>query len=542
MPNSLRSLREQIGGNLAGDFTKMTEAIRKFVEENEDGLIKTLKAVATDIERANWKGFAETIGNAAQKVNGVAQEFGGWKTVMEGLIALKVMAWLTPIVTAAGTLAGSVGVIRSALGAAGLVGGLAAGGLAAMKKDSETGNNTRTRLREKLGIEDPKEPAPWMPGGQFETGPSLGQLLNPARRLGPNATWHSRMHGLIPFHANADLEKGVESGAEKGAKKGFLDGIRDGWNELFHLNSYIGGGGARLIRASYGAFNGGLAGGAGAPMGGGGPAARGVGGGVDAVRRALGGAGGASGTVNVGKNRVAAGVADAWRKAGMSEAGIAGVLGNIQQESAFNPGLRHPDQPRFGGEAHFAHGLYQEGGDEWNHYAAWLAQAHPGGDWRDPDFQNEFAAANLKKNYPRVWAEMNRAGSPEEAAIAYRRGYLKPAPWAANDANRTSSARQFFQSMPAAAAHRNTFIAAAAAARAARARQQAQPRGMITADLLDSARGAGFGVNHRVTGEAAVRIDLNGAPRGTRTQVSASGMFKQVALNRGRVPYADQEA
>ena len=40
--------------------------------------------------------------------------------------------------------------------------------------------------------------------------------------------------------------------------------------------------------------------------------------------------------------------------------GIAGILANVQSESRFNPNLKHPDQPRFSGEAHFAHGLYQE--------------------------------------------------------------------------------------------------------------------------------------------------------------------------------------
>ena len=69
-----------------------------------------------------------------------------------------------------------------------------------------------------------------------------------------------------------------------------------------------------------------------------------------------------------GSKRVVANiVADAWRKAGMSDAGIAGLMANISEELAFNPTLRHADQPKFGGEAHFAHGLYQEGGTESNH-------------------------------------------------------------------------------------------------------------------------------------------------------------------------------
>jgi hypothetical protein len=70
----------------------------------------------------------------------------------------------------------------------------------------------------------------------------------------------------------------------------------------------------------------------------------------------------------------------ALRKGGMS----VGVFANVGDESGFNPNLRHPDQPHYGGEAHYAHGLYQEGGAEWNNYAAWIAKEHPDGNWRDP--------------------------------------------------------------------------------------------------------------------------------------------------------------
>jgi hypothetical protein len=111
----------------------------------------------------------------------------------------------------------------------------------------------------------------------------------------------------------------------------------------------------------------------------------------------------------------------------MSPTGTAGVLANIGEESSFDPTLRHPDQPHYGGEAHYAHGLYQEGGGEWNRYSAWLAKNHPGADWKDPQLQSRFAAVNLKQNYPQVWERMNRARSREEAASLYASGYLKPA-------------------------------------------------------------------------------------------------------------------
>lgn len=118
-------------------------------------------------------------------------------------------------------------------------------------------------------------------------------------------------------------------------------------------------------------------------------------------------------------------VADEWKKAGMSDHGIAGVLANIQKESNFDHTLRHPDQPRFGGEAHYAHGLYQEGGDEWNNYDKWLQ----GRNWQDPRLQSQFAAENLRDNpqYKGVWNAMMNASSPSVAASNYAAGYLKPA-------------------------------------------------------------------------------------------------------------------
>src|SRR5262249_11268016 len=115
-----------------------------------------------------------------------------------------------------------------------------------------------------------------------------------------------------------------------------------------------------------------------------------------------------TGAAPAGRAAVARAVAEEWRAAGMSEAGIAGIMANIQSESRFDPTLRHFDQPRFRGtEAGFAHGLYQEGGDEWNNYSAWLQKNHPGADWRDARLQSRFAAEALRTRYPQTWRAMN---------------------------------------------------------------------------------------------------------------------------------------
>jgi hypothetical protein len=55
-------------------------------------------------------------------------------------------------------------------------------------------------------------------------------------------------------------------------------------------------------------------------------------------------------------------------RAGAPENAIRGLNMAVYDESKFNPFSREADQPKFGGEAHYAPGLFQEGGDEWNNY------------------------------------------------------------------------------------------------------------------------------------------------------------------------------
>lgn len=143
--------------------------------------------------------------------------------------------------------------------------------------------------------------------------------------------------------------------------------------------------------------------------------------------------------------------AQQFRDAGLPESGVAGILGNVQQESNFNSRSRSPDQPRFSGEAHYAHGLYQEGGTEWNNYSAWLTKNYPGRSWTDPRLQNEFLIQNLQKNYPRVWSKLKDPNvSVEEKTLAFQSGYLKPAAWAANSSGRIANAKRFMANPPSA--------------------------------------------------------------------------------------------
>jgi hypothetical protein len=155
----------------------------------------------------------------------------------------------------------------------------------------------------------------------------------------------------------------------------------------------------------------------------------GGGGGKDDGSAAAGaGIGGAAPKMSISKKKVAAIVADKFRKAGASEEGIAGMMANIADEGQFNPGSRHFDQPKFRGtEAENAHGLWQMGGGEWNHYAAWIAKNHPGANWADPEMQSDYQIENLKKNYPKLWSEMTSHTPAGQQATDFVSGYEHPA-------------------------------------------------------------------------------------------------------------------
>jgi hypothetical protein len=199
------------------------------------------------------------------------------------------------------------------------------------------------------------------------------------------------------------------------------------------------------------------------------------------------------------------------------------VLANIKSESNFNPAERHFDQPGYTrkhgfGEHSFSHGLYQEGGDEWHNYVNWLNKNFPGEDWRNPRLQSRFAAERLKTGYGKTWDAMNR-GSKEQAAEAYLRGYLKPAP-----GPMAGRAGQYRRGVPGVSAYTggadrmNGFAA-----------DEAQRAGARLG-------GAANATAQRVEGNANLRIQLDGFPPGTKTGYATSGdLFGNVDVvtNRG---------
>jgi hypothetical protein len=312
--------------------------------------------------------------------------------------------------------------------------------VAALKQFDDVLKTTNTILGPIIGMVKPGSPLDMAGKASVLGGYGAGEAIV----SGAKWLWGQLFGGATSAGAaQGFVKQGTRDGAYEGTKQGVSEGLQSFQKMNFKGSGPNGGG---LINASYvdgdgnvqtAAFHSGggytVESGGGGGGGGGSGSGRGRGGGGG---RGRGGGGMRSGgpllsntglaKLSSSKQQVAQIVANEWRDAGMSEAGIAGLLANIKEESSFNPTLRHPDQPRWGGEAHFAHGLYQEGGAEWLNYSKWLGQNHPGADWRDPKLQSEFAALNLKKNYPGVWSRMLH-GSKEQAAAAYAAGYLKPA-------------------------------------------------------------------------------------------------------------------
>jgi hypothetical protein len=226
------------------------------------------------------------------------------------------------------------------------------------------------------------------------------------------------------------------------------------------------------------------------------------------------------------RKEVAKIVRDEWRRAGMSDEGIAGLMQNIMDESGFNPTLRHFDQPKFRGtEAGYAHGLYQEGGDEWNHYAAWLKKYHPGADWRDPRLQSRFAAENLKKNYPHTWRKM-QSGNRYQAAAAYVAEYLNPA-----DRYKYSRMRKYLRGGVGSVEH-YAGPEEQHGDGVAHLRDHIRNKSLLKAGKQSGLFG-GAGSSRPDLGNASVTVDFKNMPRGILTAGKGDGVFKEVRLNRG---------
>lgn len=130
-------------------------------------------------------------------------------------------------------------------------------------------------------------------------------------------------------------------------------------------------------------------------------------------------------------------VADEWRRQGMSDAGAAGAMANIGDESAWKNDAKEQNPTGNAKRQGGGHGLYQFTGDQWNRYQKWMGKTNPKGDWRDATLQTRFVAEQIKRGDSvaskgggagrpgSTWEKM-RTGTKEQAAQAFIHGYERP--------------------------------------------------------------------------------------------------------------------
>jgi len=287
-----------------------------------------------------------------------------------------------------------------------------------------------------------------------------------------------------------NLQRQLKEGTQEGAKKGASEGIQEGLKKTMLERPAGGAGGGPLLQnAAY------------TPSRGGGVMRErlrrfsaplmipggGEGGGTPAPGDYSGGTGGLKGNAAswmefMMRSRDEGGL-------GLSREQAAGGVGNLQAESG--KGI-----PSWGptGDGGTAWGTAQWRGDRLRRLMRMFPDSY-----KTVEAQQKFMRWEMDHTESRAYRALRGARTPEEAAAAFDRHYER----------------------------------SSGGARLARERNARR--------LFDAARNNPVAGGGKVEGDARVKIDLNGFPRGTKTQAEASGFFSQVELNRGRtMPIADE--
>ena len=82
-----------VGGEMAGDIQNLGQSVSKYVRENKEEVVSTLKGLVYGA-----KDFAVAIWNVGSMVNTVVQLFGGWKVVLATLLTVKLATGLVSMV------------------------------------------------------------------------------------------------------------------------------------------------------------------------------------------------------------------------------------------------------------------------------------------------------------------------------------------------------------------------------------------------------------------------------------------------------------
>jgi Phage tail lysozyme len=100
-----------------------------------------------------------------------------------------------------------------------------------------------------------------------------------------------------------------------------------------------------------------------------------------------------------------------------------GVFYNINAESAWDPYSRQVDQPKWGGEAHYSHGLLQEGGGDTRPLFDYAISK--GKQWTDPETQMRYAFEQNPQGKAFL-QKYGQSGDWREVASEFAKGYLRP--------------------------------------------------------------------------------------------------------------------
>jgi Phage tail lysozyme len=189
------------------------------------------------------------------------------------------------------------------------------------------------------------------------------------------------------------------------------------------------------------------------------------------------------------------------RDFGLKSYQAAGVLGNLGHESHAFQWLTQ----------------LQKGGKEWisasagRGWAQWsgkrgkdfLRDAFDKGlDWRSPEANYGYLAHELKTKYGRLMEHMRHTANTQQATLLFEKGFERAG-------KPQMRSRYAFDILTCSTPH---------AVAATMASQQ-----------------------QKVSGDASLRIDLRGFPKGTHTKTAMSGMFSSIRVARGRaMPLADQ--
>ncbi len=87
------SISERLGPILSPLLDQMAELIAKNRLWIATGIGNAVKEFAGYVKTIDWKGVEAGFENFAKRADAVAQAFGGWKRVLEGIVAIKLAGW-----------------------------------------------------------------------------------------------------------------------------------------------------------------------------------------------------------------------------------------------------------------------------------------------------------------------------------------------------------------------------------------------------------------------------------------------------------------